>query len=181
MKTPTPNFPLTYKRRTYSANRIPFPMKRVDWDPDGNRNTQNRGISKYVRISWDEACELIAGEIKRIHDEYGPYSIFCQADGHGESKAVHCGHGCQTRLLDLCGGYTVQARNPDSWEGWYWGAKHAWGMDPVGQNTLSTGTAQDIAQNADAMLYWGCDLETNTSAWGGQLASKLATGLTTVA
>ena len=47
-------------------------------------------------------------------------------------------------------------------------------MDPVGQNTLSTGTAQDIAQNCDAMLYWGCDLETNTSAWGGQLASRLA-------
>ena len=174
MKTPTPPFPLVYKRRTYSKNRIPFPMKRIDWDPEGERNTQNRGTSKYVRISWDEACKLIAAEVKRVHDEYGPYAILCQADGHGESKAVHCCHGCQTTMLDLCGGYTVQARNPDSWEGWYWGAKHAWGMDPVGQNTFSTNTAQDIAQHSDAMLYWGCDLETTTSAWGGQLASKLA-------
>ena len=31
------------------------------------------------------------------------------------------------------GGYTMQARNPDSWEGWYWGAKHIWGQDPVGE------------------------------------------------
>lgn len=174
MQTPTPVFPLVYKRRTYSPNRVPFPMKRVDWDPDGERNPQNRGISKYVRISWDEAAELIAKEIKRVHDEYGPYSILCQADGHGESKAVHCSHGCQTTMLELTGGYTVQARNPDSWEGWYWGAKHAWGMDPVGQNVFSTNTALDIANNADAMLYWGCDLETTTSAWGGQLASNLA-------
>ncbi|MDD5925098.1 molybdopterin-dependent oxidoreductase, partial [Ellagibacter isourolithinifaciens] len=112
MKTPTPPFPLVYKRRTYSKNRIPFPMKRIDWDPEGERNTQNRGTSKYVRISWDEACKLIAAEVKRVHDEYGPYAILCQADGHGESKAVHCCHGCQTTMLDLCGGYTVQARNP---------------------------------------------------------------------
>ena len=26
------------------------------------------------------------------------------------------------------GGFTLQVRNPDSWEGWYWGAKHVWGQ-----------------------------------------------------
>lgn len=174
MKSYTPPFPLVYKRRTYSKNRVPFPMKRIDWDPNGERNPQNRGISKYVRISWDEACEIIAAEIKRIHDAYGPNSILCQADGHGESKAINTPHGCMTRLLGECGGFTNQNRNPDSWEGWYWGAKHAWGMDPVGQNTLSTNTAQDIAQHCDAMLYWGCDLETTTWGWGGQMASRMA-------
>lgn len=174
MKSYTPPFPLVYKRRTYSKNRIPFPMKRVDFDPEGDRHPENRGTSQYVRITWDEATELIAKEIKRIHDVYGPYSILCQADGHGESKNIHAAHGCMTTLLENCGGYTVQARNPDSWEGWYWGAKHAWGMDPVGQNTHSTNTALDIALHSDAMLYWGCDLETTTSAWGGQLASQLA-------
>ncbi len=174
MKSYTPPFPLVYKRRTYSKNRIPYPMKRVDWDPEGERNPQNRGTSKYERISWDEACRIIAAEIKRVHDTYGPNSILCQGDGHGESKAINTPHGCMTRLLANCGGYTAQARNPDSWEGWYWGAKHVWGMDPVGQNTHSTGTAQDIAQHCDAMLYWGCDLETTTWGWGGQLASRMA-------
>lgn len=174
MKSFTPPFPLVYKRRTYSRNRVPYPMKRVDFDPNGDRHPETRGTSKYVRISWDEACEIIASEIKRIHDTYGPYSILCQADGHGESKAINASHGCMTTLLENCGGYSVQARNPDSWEGWYWGAKHAWGMDPVGQNTHSANTAWDIANHSDAMLYWGCDLETNTSAWGGQLASQLA-------
>ena len=46
---------LAYKKRTYSPNRIKYPLKRVDWDPNGERNPQNRGKSKFVRISWDEA------------------------------------------------------------------------------------------------------------------------------
>jgi len=71
-------FSLAYKKRTYSPNRIKYPLKRVDWNPDGERNPQNRGKSKYRRISWDEATELIAGEIRRIHKEYGPYAILCQ-------------------------------------------------------------------------------------------------------
>ena len=55
-----------YKKRTYSPNRILYPLKRVDWDPDGERNPQNRGVSKYERISWDEATDIIAKEIVRI-------------------------------------------------------------------------------------------------------------------
>ena len=75
--------------------------KGVDWDPNGERNPQNRGISKYERISWDDACDIIAAEIKRIQDECGPFSIYAQSDGHGETKTVHAAHGCQTNLLAL--------------------------------------------------------------------------------
>jgi len=75
MKSLLPPFSMIYKKRAYSPNRIPFPMKRVDWDPDGERNTQNRGKSKFVRISWDEATDIIAKEIKRQYALYGKYSI----------------------------------------------------------------------------------------------------------
>ncbi len=174
MKSYPAAFPLVYKNRTYSKNRVPYPLRRVDWDPHGERNPQNRGVSSYVRISWDEAIKTIAEEIKRVHDDYGLHSILCMADGHGESKNIHASHGCMIPLLEACGGTTVQNRNPDSWEGWYWGAKHVWGMDPVGQSILSSNVLQDIAQHGDAMLLWGCDLETNTWAWGGQQASRIA-------
>ena len=50
-----------------------------------------------------------------------------QADGHGECKFVHSPMAVPALLLDKIGGYTQQVRNPDSWEGWYWGAKHVWG------------------------------------------------------
>ena len=147
-----------YKKRVYSKNRILYPMKRVDWDPHGDRNPQNRGKSKYVRISWDEATQIIAEEIKRIHDEYGPLSILIQADGHGETKSVHGTHGCQTRMLEHVGDYTLQGRQPDSWEGWYWGAKHIWGMDPLGQQNKMNNVINDISQNGDTIFCSGAPI-----------------------
>lgn len=173
MKSLLPPFSLAYKKRTYSPNRIPYPLKRIDWDPNGERNPQNRGKSKYVRISWDEAASLVAQEIVRIHKEYSPYSILCQGDGHGETKTYHGTHGNHVNLLHLCGGCTEQARQPDSWEGWYWGAKHVWGMDPVGQNIYQNNLMLDIATNSDALLFWGCDPETTPWGWGGQMSSRL--------
>ncbi len=103
LKSLLPPLSLAYKKRIYSPNRIKYPLKRVDWDPDGERNPQNRGTSKYVRISWDEATDIIAKEIRRVHAKYGPYAILAQADGHGETKVVHGPHGCQTNLLQTNG------------------------------------------------------------------------------
>src|SRR3979490_403967 len=40
------------KSIVYSPDRLLYPMKRVDFNPDGERNPQNRGKSGYVRISW---------------------------------------------------------------------------------------------------------------------------------
>ena len=63
---------LAQKARTYSENRIKTPMKRVDFDPKGERHPENRGKSGYVRISWDEALDLVASEMKRVRSTHGP-------------------------------------------------------------------------------------------------------------
>jgi anaerobic selenocysteine-containing dehydrogenase len=164
---------LAYKKRAYSPNRILYPLKRVDWNPDSERNTANRGKSKYVRISWDKAGDIIAKEILRIKEKYGTYAILTQADGHCEQKTVHGPHATQLKLLELLGGYTLQTRNPDSWEGWYWGAKHVWGMEPVGQMNPDNNVMADIAENSQLLLFWGCDPETTPWGLDGQMASRL--------
>jgi len=174
-----PPFALGYKKRVTSPNRILYPMKRVDWDPNGERNPQNRGKSKYVRISWDEAATIIANEIKRIKEQYGLESVLLQCDGHGETKVVHAAHGCMYRLFKILGGFTMQARQPDSWEGWYWGAKHVWGQDPVGQADMGN-LLLDIAENADYLVHWGCDMETTPWGWGGQMPSRYCFWLTEI-
>jgi molybdopterin guanine dinucleotide-containing S/N-oxide reductase-like protein len=166
-------FSLAYKKRTYSPNRIKYPLKRVDWSPDGERNPQNRGKSKYKRISWDEATDIIAKEIKRIHKEYGPYAILCQGDGHGECKTIHAAHGQQTLLLEKMGGFTQQVRNPDSWEGWYWGSKHVWGNGQMGMMEPSDNIIKDMTENCGMILFWGCDPETTMWGFTGQFASRL--------
>lgn len=173
MKTLIPPFTLAYKNRINSPNRTMYPLKRVDWDPGGNRNTHTRGKSKYVRISWDQATDIIAKEIKRIINKYGPTAILAQCDGHGETKVVHAAHGCCRKLLRLLGGYTLQTRNPDSWEGWYWGAKHVWGCEPIGEQVSQKNLIPDIAENTEMLIYQGCDPETTPWGWGGQTVSRL--------
>ena len=145
----------------------------MDWNPDGDRNPQNRGKSKYKRISWDEATDFIAKEIKRIHKEYGPYAILCQGDGHGECKTIHAAHGQQTLLLEKMGGFTQQVRNPDSWEGWYWGSKHVWGHGQMGMMEPSNNIIKDMTENCEMILFWGCDPETTMWGFTGQFASRL--------
>ncbi|MBN1629363.1 MAG: molybdopterin-dependent oxidoreductase, partial [Thermoleophilia bacterium] len=53
-------------------------------------------------------------------------------------------------------------------------AKHVWGMQPVGQQVPQRNLVYDIATNAELVLFWGCDQETTTWGWGGQLASRLS-------
>jgi anaerobic selenocysteine-containing dehydrogenase len=173
MKALPPPYSLAYKKRVYSPNRILYPLKRVDWNPDGDRNTANRGKSKFVRISWDEAGDIITKEILRIKKKYGTYAVLAQADGHCEFKSAHGPHATQLKLLGLLGGYTLQTRNPDSWEGWYWGAKHVWGMEPVGEMQPDNNVMMDVSENSGLILFWGSDPETTPWGLDGQMASRL--------
>ena len=56
----------TYRRWLASPDRINYPMKRVG----------KRGEGKFEQISWDEAVDTIASELKRIIDEYGNESVY---------------------------------------------------------------------------------------------------------
>ena len=181
-KTLPPPLSLAYKKRVFSPARILYPLKRVDFDHTGSpgsvgpggRNVQNRGTSKYVRISWEEALDIVTGEMLRMKETYGPTAILYQNDQHGETKLVHGPHGCGRRLLRLFGGFTHQVRNPDSWEGWWWGAKHVWGCETLGQQSPQQNLLHDISNNAELLLFWGCDQETTTWGWGGQLVSRFS-------
>jgi anaerobic selenocysteine-containing dehydrogenase len=170
---PSPYY-ITYKKRVYSENRVRYPLKRIDWDPKGERNPQNRGKSGYVRISWDEAAQLVADELLRVKEKYGMSAVLSEADMHGEGKHVAPSHGCANRLLSLLGGYTVQMRNQDSWEGWSWGAKNVWGSEPVGEMMPAGNLWPDIAEHCDMLLFWGSDPEVTPVGFDGYMASRLS-------
>jgi len=175
-KTLPSYFGTAYKKMIYSPNRILYPLKRIDWDPNANpetgRNTQNRGKSKFKRISWDEALDTIASEMRRVIDTYGPSGILASADGHGEGKSIHTAR-CHPQVLAHLGGYTFQVRNPDSWEGWYWGAKHMWGMTPNrGIQSNQDNAFNDVSLNTELLLWWGGDPETTTAGFQGMVASR---------
>ena len=95
------------------------------------------------------------------------------SDMHGEGKHVAPSHGCPNRLLSLMGGYTLQMRNFDSWEGWVWGAKHVWGCEPVGEQTPQANLIPDMAQHSDTLFFWGCDPEVTPLGFGMHMPTNL--------
>lgn len=62
------------RQQVFGADRIKYPMKRKNWEPGGGKK-ELRGNDEWVRITWDEALDLVAEEIKRIHGQYGSTSI----------------------------------------------------------------------------------------------------------
>jgi trimethylamine-N-oxide reductase (cytochrome c) len=93
---------------------------------------------------------------------------------HGEGKNVAPSHGCPNRLMSLMGGYTLQMRNMDSWEGWYWGAKHVWGCEPVGEQNAA---GKPLPRHGEAFrhaVFWGCDPEVTPLGFGMHLPTLLS-------
>jgi trimethylamine-N-oxide reductase (cytochrome c) len=151
----------------YSPDRLLYPMKRVDFDPNGARNPQNRGKSGYVRISWDEALDLVSSEIKRMKRDYGPGSIATSHGSHHLWGNIGYYLSALFRFANAIGMTRVH-HNPDSWEGWYWGAVHHWGHTlRVGQSE-TYGTVEDCLQNCDMVVFWAADPETTSGSYGAQ-------------
>jgi trimethylamine-N-oxide reductase (cytochrome c) len=158
-------YTLAWKSMVYSKDRLLYPMKRVDFDPNGERNCQNRGISEYQRISWDEALDLVAGEIKRVKKQHGPGAIMNGSGSH--HTWGHLGYWLSARLRFFNSiGFTPVVHNPDSWEGWYWGAMHHWGHSLRLGAPETYGTVEDCLQNCDMVVFWSSDPESTSGVYG---------------
>lgn len=158
---------LAFKQQVYSERRILYPMKRVDFDPKGERNTHNRGISGYERISWDEALDIVATEIQRQKREHGQGSILVSYPAHHQWGNLNYWLSALWRFTNIIGACRV-AFTAISWEGWYQGAMHHFGNN----NRLGlpgfVGTTEDCLKEADMVVFWSSDPETTAGVYGGQ-------------
>ncbi|MBN1190996.1 MAG: molybdopterin-dependent oxidoreductase [Dehalococcoidales bacterium] len=158
---------LAQRARTYSSSRLRYPLQRVDFDPGGERNPQNRGRSGYRRISWDEALDTVAEEVKRVRSQFGPEAIASRCSSHHEWGDIGYKFGAWGRFFNLLG-FTDVFDNPDSWEGWLWGAAHAygfwWRLGVPEQNDL----LEDTLQNSELIIYWSNDPDSTFGVYGGQ-------------
>jgi len=169
-KTPPGPYVTGYKKRAYSPGRVLYPLKRVDWEPGGDPakiNAHNRGKSKYNRISWDEATDIITGELKRLVDKYGPETITTIQSPHGQRGLIHKDHGINDAFLNYWltvkygKTFTWTLGSPVSWEGSTFGSKHVWGWEVWGQEP-DANLLKDTLDNCDMILHWGSD---NVSKW----------------
>lgn len=81
------------RSRIYDPNRLLHPLKRVG----------PRGEGQFARISWEEAIELIASNLKRTIEAYGNESVYIMY-GTGDCGAIR-GRESARRMMNLLGGY----------------------------------------------------------------------------
>ncbi len=67
-------------QRLYHPNRLKYPMKRTN--PKGSSDPG------FVRISWDEAYDMIVGQLNRIKKEHGPHAVFFYVGDPKEPRAA---------------------------------------------------------------------------------------------
>jgi len=163
-KTTISPYTLAFKSMIYSEDRILYPMKRVDFDPTGERNFGNRGVSGYERISWEEALDIVAGEIKRVKTKYGPGAIMNGSGSHHLWGILGYWLSCRLRFFNNIG-WSPVAHNPDSWEGWYWGAMHHWGQSMRLGAPESYGTVEDCLKECEMVVFWSSDPEATSGVY----------------
>ncbi|GAH89337.1 unnamed protein product, partial [marine sediment metagenome] len=160
-------FTLAERSRTYTSERVLYPLKRVDFNPKGDRKAQNRGKSGYKRISWDEALDILTDELVRLYQTYGPGAVLSTTSSHHNWGNIGYRHSAFLRFMGILGS-TVSDHNPDSWEGWHWGGMHTWGFAwrlgiPEQYDLL-----EDALKHTEMIVYWSSDPESTTGIYAGQ-------------
>jgi molybdopterin guanine dinucleotide-containing S/N-oxide reductase-like protein len=105
--------------------------------------------------------------MKRIRETYGPEAIMSRASSHHNWGNVGYRTSAWARFFNMIG-FTDILDNPDSWEGWHWGATHAYGFFWRVGMPEQYDLLEDALKNADLVVHWGNDPDTTRGIYGGQ-------------
>ncbi|HLN14740.1 MAG TPA: molybdopterin-dependent oxidoreductase [bacterium] len=142
---------LNWHHRVYASDRILYPMVRADWKPGGGGNRATRGVPKYRRVTWNEAYDLVAGELKRVKTRYGNEAILGSVIGGWQSAGnLNTKLGQVGRFLNLYGGCTTLIGNK-SYACWQWAAPYSWGQ------MYPDDSMADTLENTKTFIFWASD------------------------
>ena len=162
-RRPSPNLK-ALAELPYAPSRIRYPMVRESYLKERIASRDRRGEDKWIRVSWEEALDLIASELKRVYSEYGPSAIFGQSYGWKSPGTVNSASILQRRLLSLCGGY-VSGVNSYSTAA----------IGTILPYVIGTGDPQStdwnvVLKNSKRIVLWGADpIVTNDIDWSTTL------------
>ncbi|CAN7618596.1 molybdopterin guanine dinucleotide-containing S/N-oxide reductase [Rhizobium sp. LjRoot254] len=88
-----------------SPVRIRRPAVRRGWLEGTSGNSQNRGADDYVEVSWPEALDLVANELRRVYGNFGARAVFGGSYGWASAGRFHHAQSQVHRFLNLLGGY----------------------------------------------------------------------------
>lgn len=86
--------------------RITQPMIRRGWLENGPGPSNDRGSDDFVAVSWDEALDRTAGELRRVRDRHGPEAIYGGSYGWASAGRFHHAQSQIHRFMNIAlGGY----------------------------------------------------------------------------
>jgi len=166
-KTTLNSWVVPERMRVYAENRIKYPYRRKHFDPNGERHPELRGKDEYVRISWDEALDIVSSEIKRIHKTYGKAGITAMTSSHHNWGLLHYKMGPFGRFWNMLG-YSGMQDNPDSWEGAHWGAIHTWGYMWLLGHCDNYDMLEESLKHTKQIIFWSVDPNSSCYQYWGQ-------------
>ncbi len=92
--------------RVYTPTRVKYPYVRESYLKHGHKSdTSKRGKEKFVRVSWETVFKLVAKELQRVQQTWGPDSIYGGCYGWWTSGNMHNVRNIAQRMLKLTGGF----------------------------------------------------------------------------
>ena len=136
----------------HAANRIDRPYVRKGWLQGDRAGGTLRGNEPFVPLDWDTAIRLIANELARVRDTYGPASVFGGSYGWASAGRFHHAKTQVQRMLAATGGFTDQVTS------YSYAAAQTLLPHVVGDFECALGPVADwraIARHAKLMLCFG--------------------------
>lgn len=137
---------LSHVQRIYDPKRLKYPMRRVEGT--------ERGAGEWERISWDEALQEIAGNIRDTQKQYGEGALaFLTASGN-QAVAITSAY---SRLASLLNASSIM---PCLDMGSYYGMTAVAGnyISPLMGMGMWEGNEPTDAKNAKSIVVWGANI-----------------------
>lgn len=155
----SPNIALQYMAdRLYASNRVQAPYIRKSY-LENKSNPEMRGREPFVKVSWEQALDLVAEKLESIKQEFGNESIFRTANSTwAQAGLVNRPASWQGRFLNYFGGFSDTIGDYSTSAAQHI-LPHILGtMDVYSRQTSSN----VIEKNTEVMILWGVDaLKTN--------------------
>ena len=137
----------------YSETRVRRPAVREGFLKQCERSDgAGRGNEPFVEVDWETALDLVAGQLRRVHEEHGPEAVFGGSYGWSSAGRLHHARSQLRRFLSASGGFTDQVGN------YSWGAAQAILPHVLGSYEAVAGAAtawSTVAEQAELVVAFG--------------------------
>lgn len=163
LETPLVNSLQTVARdQVHSKTRVRYPMVRKGFlaAPDCPQGV--RGQDEFIRVSWQQALDLIDSQHRRIRYRYGPSSVFAGSYGWRSCGVLHKAATLLQRYMSLAGGYTGHVGDYST------GAAQAIMPYVVGSNEVYQQQTSwpMILEHSEVVVWWSANpINTLKNSW----------------